>query len=437
MREFDIDLTDYITKGITPNKQHITQVPGLYECKELMVAKDGLRARPAIFELDSAYGGFDDYPLPEIFDNVDEMIITNETGVYVYDTAQKLFNTAAAEIVDFIKFIVINPESALLEYTISDTGVFSNITPTTPSYPNFTSVCNYNNAQAFGVLGKWLYWSRINEFNFTIDDAKIAGNLPLPYKGDGLRVLQLGNHIICYGDSGVVALTPVQQPMGAWRQTNIKQLKGIGLKSFNAVCDTGDNHLFIGNDDNLWKLSSDLKLEKLGYDYLLKGIEEPICEFVAMFDCVYISSANVCYLYTPQGLTRVQHYSRSNVPYYSDEYKIAGYPNVATGYDKFEVTTLPIDFKMRAVKHIQAIEADIKATGVVECSIDWRLSTSDAFRSTDWVRLNPAGVVQIPCSGVDFRIKFRGTVDSEFYLASLMAKIKYENKSTLRGRYAR
>jgi len=436
MREFDIDLTPYITKGITPNRQHIAQTPGLYDCKELLVAKDGLRVRPSIFGLASEFGSFSDYPSPLIFNNLSNVIVANGAGTHVYDTEELINADTALEIVDFTNFIAVNFDDSISEYTVVD-GVITDITSGTPSYPNFTSICGYNDAQAFGVLGKLLYWSKIGEFNFAIDDTNIAGNMTLPYPGEGLRVMQLGNHVVCYGDSGAFVMSPVQQPSGAWRKVKLPQLNGIGLKSFYAVCDVGDAHLFIGNDDNLWKLTADLKLENLGYDYLLEGIEEPNCIFNAMFGCVYISDSSICYLYTPQGLTRVQHYSRSLIPYYSDDYKVAGYPNVSTSYDKFEVITTPIDFKLRAVKHIQAIEVDVKSDSTVECAIDWRNNLKEDFRSTGWRRLNPAGVVQIPCSGVDFRIKLRGTVDSNFYIASLVAKIKYENKTTLRGKYAR
>lgn len=436
MRETDVDLTEYITKGISPNRQQVSQSPGLYECKELMVAVDGLRTRPLIHSLPETFGQFSDYPYPLLFNNISSPLVSNENGTYDYLSEKRISNNITDEAADFDGFTVLNGDDWISEFSTAD-GYYTDISPGEPSYENFTSVCNYMDAQALGVVGKWLYWSKIGEFNFCIDMTNMAGKISLPFPGEGLKVLQLGTRVVCYGDEGAFVLSPVTQPAGAWKKDKLPQLLGIGLKSIDAVCDIGNAHLFVGNDDNLWKLSADLKLENLGYDHLLEGIEEPTCSYVATYNCTYISNANLCYLYTPQGLSRVQHYSRSILPYFGEGAKIAGYPNVSEGYAQFEVATLPIDFKLRAVKHIQAIEADIRSTGTIECSIDWRSGYRLPFRSTPWVRVNPQGYVQIPCSGVDFRIKFRGPVDSEFYLASLMAKIKYENKTTLRGRYAR
>ncbi len=123
------------------------------------------------------------------------------------------------------------------------------------------------------------------------------------------------------------------------------------------------------------------------------------------------------------------------IPYYGEQ-KVAGYPDVGVGYDQFEVRTNPIDFKHRQVKHIQAIEVGVDGATNVECQVQWRRSINEDFRATSWIRLSPEGYAHIPCSGVDFKIGIRGTLSQDFEIFSLKAKLKYENKSNLRGKYA-
>ena len=434
MREFDEDLTDYIRQGISPDKQHVSGKPGLYDCKELIVSTDGLRARPGIHALDADYGSFADYPFPQLFNNISDILVSNADGVFVLDTDEEILTDPAIEVIDFNKFLVISTEARTWEVLITD--VYTPMTDT--NFTGDTPIANYNNAQGFIYDDGSINWSLIGKFVFSDDLNPEAGNIFPTFPGDVIKMLQLSNHMVCYGDEGSLVLSPVQQPPGAWRVRTVKLLAGIGIKSQFAVCDTGDRHLFIGNDDNLWSLDGELKLEKLGYENIFAEMDEPIMEFVAKVGCTYISTSDRCYIYTEQGLTRVEHYSRSLVPYYGEgTNKVAGYPSITGDYDQFEITTLPIDFKLRAVKHIQALELDVRTEGTVECAIEWRRDYRADFRSTPWVRLNDAGVVHLPCSGVDFKIKIRGDVDENFYLASLKAKIKYENKTTLRGKYAR
>ena len=231
-------------------------------------------------------------------------------------------------------------------------------------------------------------------------------------------------------------LDPLPQPRGAWKVNRLKQLRGIGLRDFESVTSLGDKHYFIGNDDNLWELGADLNFKRLGYDYLL-GAEEVI-ELVPMnlHHAVYLVSEGNSYIYTGGGLSNIQHVSRSLMPYFAGDEKIAGFPTSPTGFDQFEIRTNAIDFKHRQPKFIQAIEVGIENDYDVECQVLWRNDVKAAYRATPWVRVCPAGYAQTPCTGVDFKIAIRGRLSQNFALNTLKAKIKYENKSNLRGKYA-
>lgn len=434
MREFDIDLTEYITKGYAPTLQDKRLVPGLDKGKEVIVTKSGLRARPDIFDLNEVFPQFGDEN-PKVFGLNKVPLCTNDLGTWRIDVAEPIKVSTLVNVdtvVDFYDFMFIANATEHAELLLTD-GVLAEI-ESGESYSHPSTASGYKDAQAFIGYDNQIAWSSIGKFDFTLGVSGDAGNMTVPFPGDILRVLELDKYMVCYGDEGMCVLEPVNKPRGAWRVVKLPQMVGIGLRDFDSLASVGDKHLFIGNDDNLWELTAELKLNRLGYDYLL-SVDAFTLTAMNLHHGIYLVGSDVSYIYTDAGLSSAQHVASSLIPYYT-EYKIAGYPNKQEGYDQFEIRTNPLDFKHRQMKHIQAIEVGIYSPHAVECQIQWRRNTQEAFRETGWVRLSPEGYAHIPCSGVDFKIGIRGTITQDFELFSLKAKLKYENKSNLRGKYA-
>lgn len=439
MREFDIELNEYISTGFAPNTQSIGNQPGLDECKELIVTADGLRARPLIHDLSVDFptlGSFANLD-PKVFDLNNLPICSNDNATFRIDVANPIQISAlknADSVADFNDFIFISNGEDSRELLL-DNGLVTDITPASPSYPEPVTAAAYKESQGFIGVGKLIYWSGISKFDFTIGASGDAGTKTVTFPGNILRCLELDKFMVCYGDQGIMILEPVQQPRGAWKALKIEQLTGIGLRNFEELATLGDKHYFIGNDDNLWEITAELGIKRLGYDHLLKEESKFDLVPIKLEHGVYLVGENVSYFYAT-ALSKVQHASRSLMPYYVGDEKVAGFPDKSEGYNHFEIRTNPIDFKHRQIKHVQAFEVGIVNDFPIECQVHWRRDFKVPFRQTPWIRLSPEGYVQIPCSGVDFKLAFRGQMSQDIQITGLKAKIKYENKSNLRGRYA-
>ena len=407
MREFDMDLTKYLAAGLLPREIQQTRAEGLSVCENLVVTPQGLIRRPDIADMT----GTTLRPIGTITD--------------------------AYEVLDFHLFQAVITESGVREFLLDPAlDTYTEITPVTPSYPAFTTGCSYNESQAVCALGEEIYWSKIGMFDFTVDNSNEAGHMPVPFSGTITRVMQLGNRVAIFGERGVCLLEPIVDPVPAWKLVRIPRFDRIGLHSYDAVCRVDEGIVFVGSNYELYRLTFDGQVQALGYNHLLKQLRNDvvILSHVALYNAVYITDGVTCFCYTVSGMSTVKHFA-PHVFSQPGATTLAGYVMPETAPDSFMVATLPVDFGMRAAKHIQALEFAVETPTLCEASVMWR-NAAGLWRATPWWRLNPAGYVQLPCSGVEFIIRLRGTMDSTFYIAGLMAKIKYEDKRSLRGRYA-
>ncbi len=303
MREFDIDLTEYITKGHAPTRQDIRTTPSLDKCKELIVTKDGLRARPDIHDLSIDFPQFVGLS-PKVYGLNKFPICTSDLGTHRIDVETPISISDVGNVntvVDFTDFIFVSNQTTHAELLVTD-AVVSTIVPAVVSYLHPTTATSYKDSQAFIGYENLIIWSSIGKFDFTLGADGDAGNMPVPFPGDVLRLLELDKYMVCYGDEGMCVMEPVLKPRGAWRVVKLPQMIGIGLRDFASLASVGDKHLFIGNDDNLWELTSDLKLNRLGYDYIL---QEDAFTFTALniHHGAYMVGSDTSYIYTDDGLS--------------------------------------------------------------------------------------------------------------------------------------
>ncbi len=100
-------------------------------------------------------------------------------------------------------------------------------------------------------------YAKINEAVISMIDAGRLGMMPLPCKD--IKVIKpMGELAIVYGLAGIVAVS-----LNDYTKKVISTSTGVAGRG--CVVETEDAHYFIDVSNDIWRLSSDLKLEKLGY----------------------------------------------------------------------------------------------------------------------------------------------------------------------------
>lgn len=270
-----------------------------------------------------------------------------------------------------------------------------------------------------GVKKNWVQWSNIGHLDFTVWKDNIAGERPLDWKGWVYGIKKLGNKIVVYGQNGVSLLAPSGSTFG------LLSVHSIGLKGKQAVAGNEKVQFFIDSSGDLYSLGetvmkaslfeASIYPEKLGYSEYLASLSNPVLSWDEKNNLLYICDGIYGYVYS------------------ADSKSLGAGPINVTGAGKqsgtsyitasativnpvFEICTDIYDMGSRKNKTISSIELGTDVAGDLWASVDYRLDKADAFSSLGWKRVNPSGIVPIPCFGLEFRFRVKRTTYAYFEL---------------------
>jgi hypothetical protein len=335
--------------------------------------------------------------------------LSGETSVVLKADA-KLLSAGVLEVTIFGS--VFDAAALLLGRYVSGTTIVSTSTLLVASLElRVGGVSVQSSALGEPVGSNWLRWSKIGSLDFTIDQSNIAGQMPLPTHGAIYQILQRDQAILVYGRNGVFSLNPVNMAFG------YKQLLHVGLKSKQAVIDTGDAHYFIDALARLWTWDTGPQL--LDYREWLGGLSSPVLSFNPNTRLLYLCDGTLGYVY--------------NV----DSHSFGKGPATVTGIDSlygsvyvvasgtmtipaFAITTDITDFGTRKMKSIQSLEIAADTTLTLQAAIDYRHDKAAAFLTTSWQTIDRRGQVFIACLGSEFRFLVKATSAGVFHVDSLI-----------------
>lgn len=252
----------------------------------------------------------------------------------------------------------------------------------------------------------WVKWSNIGSIDFTVWKDNIAGERPVDWRGWLYAVKKLGNKIVAYGQNGVALLAPINNFWG------LNTVSRIGLKAPGAVCGDTFTHFYVDISGRLCKL--DEQIEILGYDEYLDSMAPSIVmSYDELNKMIYICDGEIGYVYSirdksfGRGPSNVTSIGTLNGDLY------IGAPSTIT-IDPFEICTDIYDMGNRRNKTITSIEVGTDVVQAMYGAIDYRLDKAEAFATTPWVRVNPNGITNLPCFGLEFRFRLKTLVYEQF-----------------------
>lgn len=444
MREFSKRLNDYLQNGLADQKLRINS-PYFLSCTNLKVDTQGLTNVEDITNVD--VGKEIAFPYPQLFNFPNYFLVLYSDGVYIadfeYDLTLIISIDNPLELIDFGELFIVTSldEVKYISYNLN-TFEFSEIEV---EGPKFTTGVAYNNQLICGNINddweidgtlidvgdRGIVWSAIAEFNFNPVERVAAGYASIRYSDEVRKILQLGDFIIVYGNRSTIALRPYVEPVVTFGITDIKGLERVGISSQFSACSLETHHIFIDQVNNLWKLNSDLSVEKLDYKEHMKLLNTPhyLSSDLVNKDC-YITDGTTSFVFSSQGLSS----SNLATPSVTD---LGGELIVSVDDydDTIELITIPFDFDLRAQKTITEFDLGIDTDGVISVGVYWRMVSSAPFTLTPFKSPNPSGICPLIIAGVDFKLVIRITDYTYTDFNSLIVKVKYTDKRSIRGTY--
>lgn len=270
-----------------------------------------------------------------------------------------------------------------------------------------------------GSKMNWVKWSNIGNLDFTIWKDNIAGERPLDWAGWVYSIKKLGNKVIVYGAGGISMLAPSGNAFG------LLPIHKVGLKGKQAIAGDDKVQYFVDAIGKLQRLlevpqksslfEQSIVPEELDYSEYLSNMTNPILSWDALNKLLYICDGTSGYIYSqdsnslgsgPANITGIG--LRNNEAYIVSPSTIEN--------PIFEICTDIYDMGSRKNKTITTIELGTDVIGDLWVTLDYRKNKAEEFKTLTWHRVSPNGVTNIPCFGVEFRIRVKRTTYAYFEL---------------------
>jgi hypothetical protein len=245
----------------------------------------------------------------------------------------------------------------------------------------------------------------------------------IPFIGDVLRVMPLGDVVVVYCENGIIALRPAQQYFG------MIEISPVGIPSKGAVGGNSREHVFVDYNGELHRLGVDLKDQKLGYqEYMsLMDASNVMVSYAGGDKEYYISDGVYGYLLTQNGLCQV-HQLPTSVSFVDGQ--LRGVYS-SDGNTTRQVVTDLLDFGIRSFKTISVVELGVSSTAAVETAVDWRSNINGGMIRSTWLTNNPTGFVTPIVTANDFRVCVKCSADMD--LRYILVRVKNVDKRAMRG----
>ena len=326
-----LNLTPFLMSGLAVDARLTKNVPGLQECKNLVVRGGKLMQAEPAFSADQTAAVEMDWPFPQVFKGHSSFYLAYDVALYslseswvpteilTYDpaspsTLKPLGGGGAWHFGEFGNCTAFwNGFEVVVAKTDIDTGVrkyfaytdfiahtgcfvegrgqcvtgrLENVAGGNPAWYDYwetlaNSISGSVNLALDSDLNRAVWWSSIGGGDVTalFEDPSTregfeaqalraeSGYTKMPWSGDVLAVKQLGKFVIVYGENGITALNPVSVPMNTYGQIHVA---GFGIMERSAVGGDLAIHSFVDVEGYIWTLDAQLALTRKGYKQFME-----------------------------------------------------------------------------------------------------------------------------------------------------------------------
>ena len=434
MREFESVFDKGLLQGLRSESIEPVKDQRLVTLKNLRPHEFGLRPIEALtYPFTEVFA----FPFPQMFLLRELRIMATETAIYECDSSWsptiKLSGLVAGDVwqvADFGDYVLMTNGSQVISRNVT-TGVWDD-DATSASIPEMATLCNFRGQIVGGNISGWedcdvnyVAWSDIGSAEFYPGLRNEAGYAPMSWNGAVLRVMELGDLVVVYGENGISLLKPAQQFMA------IKELDLPGIPVAGAVGGSNRGHVFVDYSGELWMLGPDGKPKNLGYGEFIQEMDagELVVSYNPQQNEYYISDGSTTYVLGKNGLCQSHQLVSSVVFDRGMLYGTWESDNDTGAY----VTTDVLDFGQRAFKTLATLSFGCSSASDMWGSVEWRSDVRGSFTQSGWQWVNPTGFVTPMITAHDFKLAFKAEDYTDVKLAYFKSRLKLSDKRSIRG----
>lgn len=434
MREFEYPFEEGLRRGLRIEEHSSPTEQWLVECWNLRPRATGLMP---IVDIVNPFSQAISWPFPQVLVGMNYHLLADDDTIYTCDGSWATTSQIAGlvtndcwDMADFGDHIVLTNGQQMV-FRAGSSGIWTSSTGST-DFPMCKTLCNFRGRVIAGNVSGWydcesnyVAFSDIGSDNFIPGLRNEAGYVIMPFSGEVLRVLPLNDTVVVYCENGIALLVPSERYFG------VREFLPVGIPSKGCVGGTKQGHVFVDYNGELWKISGNAEVQKLGYrEYITQmDASKIMVSYSAKEDEYYISDGNYTFILTPFGLC--QSYQLPTSLAFVDGQLIGVF---SVGSDsEARVVTDNLDFGIRSFKTISVIEVGGYSSNGFYVRVDWRSDISGSRLDSSWLAVNPTGFATPIVTAHDFRLHVKSNLYSGVELRYLIARVKNVDKRAMRG----
>jgi hypothetical protein len=274
-------------------------------------------------------------------------------------------------------------------------------------------------------VGEWRDIFRRNQAGFT----------PLPTPGQVLRVLPLGDGAVAYSTTGVYYMRPMIEPVSTY---GLQRIGRKGMMAIGAVAGTENEHLFMDEEGDLWKLATNLTLSYIGGKEFTAAFEGnlPIFSYDSLDDEYWLSDGSTTLVVSNEGIGASNQQPLSILVDQGERLSPLASANRDDEYRWFSEV---LDFRYRDLKTVTMVEVGMQNPSFlddpVQVAVDYSYDQRGDFARSSWVTVSPEGFARIQITALEFRVgvRWQGGVETDPELDYINVKWQRGGRRTARG----
>jgi len=440
MKEFDFPIAMKLGSGLRPYRSNTRNSDWPITVFNVKASELGLVPFEPVTDrmVDITYS----HPFPQLFIGYQFRLLADSAKIYTLDGswAKTLRQSGLStddiwDFMDFGDYWVLLNGAVIAFYNVS--GATYSSMASSSTFPRITTGTAFKGRLVGGnVKTSWhdtdtgsVVWSKIGSVDFTPDKQNTAGYWRTPFDGDVKRVMTLNDVVMVYCENGIVKMTP--KLIGNTATFGFEVITGVGIAAKGGAGGNDKKHVFVDQENFLWRVEGNGQLEKLGYQADMDDLTAAniVVSYDAGRDEFYIADGSTGYLLTQWGLSQVRQVVGS-VQYVDGD--SAGSYSQASG-DDFLLTTDDLDFGVRGMKTIESLSLGMDDDGTVEARVLYRYDKADSFSNGIWQPVNKEGVVHIGVTAPEFRIALKSSVYTNVNIDYITAHVKFGDNRYKRG----
>jgi len=456
MREYELEIDEAFNNGLGSDYYMKNNIQLLYKCLGFRCGRLGLEPYKFLDNpLPETINLYYSWPFPQVLvgekfnivvvrdefaeeDVVYEMSDNHDVASYISTIDTLTFGQGnLMEIADFGEYIVMT-NGVVMIYRDIDASAWVMV-QSHADYPLMETMCNFKGQLVGGgVLTDWhgcdekfYIWSRVGSMDCLPDLTNEAGYRRCPYGGVVKNVRRLSNKIVGCSDKGITLLSPVNSPMVTFGFTEVYD-KGIINKG--AIDGSLNGLVFIDEDYNIVRISSDYSVNPIGYQRYIKELigSDIIVNYDRIKGDYYIGNDVKTFLLSSKGLTEIQQHPSAIWAKDKVTYTL---PDTVDDIDP-EINTEVFNMEYSGQKTISSIESDAIGHTDAQAGVDY-LNELGEWEVGDFTPINSMGNASVVASANMFRFKLKfDTVLNNFRLGLMNIRYKMTDLRGIRGVYA-